>query len=69
VLIGKYRVDNIVEANITWVSRDSKELFMKGALLGFRRNDSGQKLAASFFPPNPRYRDGVPRKENVWIAG
>ncbi len=27
VLIGKYRVDNIVEANFTWVSRGSKEQF------------------------------------------
>jgi hypothetical protein len=27
VLIGKYRIDNIVEANFTWVSRGSKEQF------------------------------------------
>ncbi len=27
MLIGKYRVDNLVEANITWVSRGSKEQF------------------------------------------
>jgi hypothetical protein len=27
VLIGKYRIDNIVEANITWVSRGSQEQF------------------------------------------
>ena len=27
MLIGKYRVDNLVEANMTWVSRGSKEQF------------------------------------------
>jgi hypothetical protein len=50
VLIGKYRVDNIVEANITWVSRDSKEQFTKG----------GTTPVVPFFPPNPLEGNGYP---------
>jgi len=64
VLIGKYRVDNIVEANITWVSRGSKEQFMEEALLGFRRDNSGSQIAVPFFPPNPRDWGGSPERKN-----
>ena len=72
MLIGKYRVDNIVEANITWVSRGSKEQFyvvsVARSFNGWMATDTAIRWVNGVLSRTRRLRGPVPtaRKEGLF---